>query len=256
MVGASLADLRVGAVSYLNTRPLIHGLDSDRLTLDVPARLTERFLAGELDVALLPLFSVLEAGGGCLVDDVGISCVGEVFSVLVASQSEFASCGEIHLDPSSRSSSALLKVLLAEFYQGQHRLLSNESVPDGASRLLIGDPAIAFRRAHGTDWQYHDLGALWRMHTGLPFVFAVWALASGVDPGVGDFLRAAKVDGMAARNQIANGLKDPEAVRRYLTEDIRYGLGDAEKAAIARFESLARRHGILPAGESAKITWC
>lgn len=249
-----LAGLRIGAVSYLNTKPLIHSLESRALTLEVPARLAARFLAGELDAALLPVFAILEAGCGCLVDDVAIACRGEVFSVVVASQGEFSDAKEIYLDPSSRSSSALLRVLSAEFYPGCHRLLESAAIPEGAARLLIGDPAIAFRRHHGATWNYHDLGSLWLRHTGLPFVFAVWALATE-NKLVGDAFRAAKEVGLQAREEIAASCDDPEFVSHYLSAYIQFGLGLEEKKGLKRFETLARRHGVLPQGGPAGISW-
>lgn len=256
MATALPADLRIGAVSYLNTKPVIHALAAESLILDVPANLAWQFYDGELDVAFLPLFAVLKAGGGRVVDDVAIACRGEVFSVFVASRGSFEDCREIHLDPSSRSSSALLRVLLAEFYPGSHRIVEEGDVPDGGARLLIGDPAIRFRQYHGKVWNYHDLGALWQRHTGLPFVFAVWALAPGVDASVATALRAAKAEGLAARREIASRQKDPDFALRYLTDHIRFDVGPEEKQAVVLFETLARKHGLLPDGEAAQITWC
>ncbi len=249
------ADRRIGAVSYLNTKPLIHSLEADSLVRDVPANLAREFYAGKLDVALLPLFAFLQAGGGRLVDDVAIACRGEVFSVFVASRGDFQDCREIYLDPSSRSSSALLRVLLDEFYPGRHGIVEGGDIPADAARLLIGDPAIRFRQHHGAALNYHDLGALWEQHTGLPFVFAAWALSEEARE-IGPVLRAAKISGLAARDEIAAGEKDPRFALRYLTENIRYDLGPDEKQAVRLFEALARRHGVLPAGEPAGITWC
>jgi chorismate dehydratase len=250
-------DLRIGAVSYLNTKPLIHSLDAASLTLDVPANLAWRFYDGELDVALLPFFAVLKAGGGRLVDDVAIACCGEVYSVYVAGRGDFEECREIYLDPSSRSSAALLRVLLAEYYPESHCVVDEAGeIPVNAARLLIGDPAIRFRQHHGTEWNYHDLGALWRKHTGLPFVFAVWAVAAEMNPEIGKALRAAKVAGLSARGEIASGGTDPDFTRHYLTEYIHYDIGPEEKQAMRVFETLSRQHGILPAGEPVQITWC
>lgn len=247
------AGLKIGAVSYLNTKPLIRGLDPSGLVLDVPANLAREFYEGELDVALLPLFAVLKAGGGRVVDDVAIGCRGPVYSVFVASKAGFEESGEIWLDPSSRSSSALLRVLLGEFYRESHRIMEAGDVPENAARLLIGDPAIRFRQRHGDAWQYHDLGELWLKHTGLPFVFAVWALAEPVDARIAATLRASKVAGLAAVEEIAAGQDDPGFAHRYLTEHIRFDLRDGQKQAIRLFESLARRHGLLPAGEAAPL---
>ncbi|CAN5319165.1 menaquinone biosynthesis protein [soil metagenome] len=257
MASAQLAGLRVGAVSYLNTKPLIWGIDASQLVLDVPARLAADFAAGRLDVALQPVFATLNGGGGLLVDDVAIACHGPVFSVIVASQTEFEDCGEIYLDPSSRSSAALLRVLNAEFYGNALRLVEGAEIPPGAARLIIGDPAIRFRHEHGTAWHYHDLGDLWLNHTGLPFVFAAWTLSrQTADPkSVADYLRAVKTAGQAARAEIAAGEEDPAFALHYLTDYIRFDLREEEKKAIDLFGRLAARHGILSAA-GAGIRYC
>jgi chorismate dehydratase len=240
-----LAGLRIGAVSYLNTKPLIWPLRSEPLVLDVPARLADSFYAGNLDVALLPIFEVLHHGGGQVADDIAIACQGNVYSVLVGSRTPFEECGEIYLDPSSRSSVALLRVLIAEYYP---RLRVREGdPPDGAARLLIGDPAIAFHRHLQDGWLCHDLGALWQGHTGLPFVFAVWALRPGL-PGqaaIAAALRDCKTRGLEVRKEIAEAEPDPVFALEYLTRHIRYDIGADERRAIELFSQLAAKHGLL-----------
>jgi len=241
---------RIGSVPYLNARPLVYGLEG-RLVEKVPSLLADDFTAGRLDAALLPFFAVLQAGGGKVVDDVAIACRGAVYSVFVASREKFEDSGRIHLDPASRSSSALLRVLLAEFYRGSHCIVEVEEMPEDAPHLLIGDPAIAFRRSHAEGWHFHDLGALWEKQTGLPFVFAVWATTAPM----ADDLRRVKAAGLAAREEIAAREKDPAFALEYLTDHIRYDIGSDEKKAMLLFETLARRHGVLPAGEMAKVTF-
>jgi chorismate dehydratase len=242
---SALAGLRIGAVSYLNTKPLIWPIPPDEVTLDVPARLADSFYQGALDVALLPVFEVLHHGGGPVADNVAIACEGEVFSVLVGSRTSFAECGEIYLDPSSRSSVALLRVLVGEYYP--HLRVREGVAPEGAARLLIGDPAIAFHRNLKAGWQCHDLGALWKQHTGLPFVFAVWALKKGLpnEGGIAEALRTCKNQGEAARDQIARAEKDPQFAWKYLTDFIHYDIGPSEREAVELFARLAARHGLL-----------
>jgi chorismate dehydratase len=250
---SALAGLRIGPVSYLNSKPLIWGLNPALLDTDVPAELSRKFFAGKLDIALLPVFEILRAGGARIVDDVAIACQGEVYSVIVASRTGFASSGKIYLDPASRSSAALLRVLVAEYYPEGPLISGNEGIPEDGARLLIGDSAIEFRRRNGTAWRYHDLGLLWQKHTGLPFVFAVWAVSARTSPGVFNALRAVKAQGLAARRQIALREPDPDFALQYLTNHIRYDAGSAEKMAIRRFESLSRRHGVLPHDEPANL---
>jgi chorismate dehydratase len=250
---SALSGLRIGPVSYLNAKPLIWGLNSSLLQTDVPAALSQQFLAGKLDIALLPVVDILRAGAGSIVDNVGIGCDGEVFSVVVASRTSFLETRKIHLDPASRSSTALLRVLLAEFYPEGPQIVEGEEIPDDGARLLIGDSAISFRRSKGSTWHYHDLGWLWKVHTGFPFVFAVWAVASGASSSVFDALRDVKAAGLAARREIAAREPDPEFAYAYLTQHIRYDIGSDEKAGLRHFERLAKRHGILPETPSARL---
>lgn len=242
-----LADLRIGAVSYLNTKPLIWPLDPAKLTLDVPARLADAFYEGRLDVALLPIFEILHHGGGLVVDDVAIGCRGPVYSVIVGSRTPFAECGEIYLDPSSRSSAALLRVLVAEYHP--HLRVCEGPPPEDGARLLIGDPAITFHRNLKDGWFCHDLGALWQEHTGLPFVFAVWALRAGLENAadIAAALRECKTCGLAVRAEIAAGERDPAFALDYLTRCIRYDIGSEERKAIALFAGLAEKHGLIEA---------
>jgi chorismate dehydratase len=250
---SALSGLRIGPVSYLNAKPLIWGLNSTLLQTDVPAALSENFFASKLDVALLPIVDVLRAGTAAIADDVGIACDGEVYSVVVASRTGFLQTRKIHLDPASRSSTALLRVLLAEFYPRGPELVEGEAIPEDGARLLIGDSAIEFRRYKGSTWQYHDLGLLWKIHTGLPFVFAVWAVANSASPAVFEALRTVKAAGLAARKEIASGERNPEFAYNYLTKHIHYDLGMDEKAGIRHFERLAKRHGILPNTAAARL---
>ena len=250
---SALSGLRIGPVSYLNAKPLIWGLPTTLLRTDVPAALSEQFFASKLDAALLPVVDVLRAGTSSIVDDVGIACDGEVYSVVVASRASLLQTRKIHLDPASRSSTALLRVLLAEFYPGGPEIVEGEEIPDEGARLLIGDSAIEFRRSKGSTWRYHDLGFLWKVHTGLPFVFAVWAVANHASPSVFDALRAVKAAGLAARREIASREPNPEFAYDYLTKHIRYDIGSNEKEGIRHFERLAKRHGILPETSPAKL---
>ena len=149
---SALSGLRIGPVSYLNAKPLIWGLNSNLLQTDVPAALSEQFFAAKLDIALLPVVDILRAGAASIVDNVGIGCDGEVFSVVVASRTSFLETRKIHLDPASRSSTALLRVLLAEFYPEGPQIVEGEEIPDDGARLLIGDSAISFRRCKGSTW--------------------------------------------------------------------------------------------------------
>ncbi|MDD5200177.1 MAG: menaquinone biosynthesis protein [Terrimicrobiaceae bacterium] len=247
---------RVGSVPYLNARPLIYGLEG-RVTLDVPSQLAARFAAGGLDAALLPVYEAVARERALIADDIAIASDGAVFSVFLAHRQPLAELEAIALDPSSRTSSHLLRCLLAEFHGLDPRY---DPAPRDAAqgRLLIGDPAIAFRRAHDADgWQFLDLGAEWRRCTDLPFVFACWVFREDLrEPGaLADALRTVKRRGLAARAEIAAECADAEFARRYLTEFIQFDLGENEKRAVALFAALLRKHGLVTGTADAEIRY-
>ena len=250
---SALSGLRIGPVSYLNAKPLIWGLNSSLLQTDVPAALSEQFFAAKLDIALLPVVDVLRAGAASIVNNVGIACDGEVYSVVVASRTSFLETRKIYLDPASRTSTALLRVLLAEFYPRGPQIAEGEEMPDDAARLLIGDSAISFRRMQGVKLAVSRPGITLESPYRTSVCFAVWAVASDASPSVFDALRDVKAAGLAARGEIAAREPDPEFAFTYLTKHIRYDIDTDEKTGLRHFERLAKRHGILPDTPSASL---
>ncbi len=240
---------KVGSVPYLNARPLIETL-GEGVELAVPRELGARFVAGEFDAALVPIFVALERGGGRIVDGVAIGCDGAVYSVVLAYRGELEGVSVIAMDPASRSSANLLRCLLRE-YRGME--FEESAVGGGAdgARLIIGDPAIEFRAEH-PDWNYLDLGAEWKRWTGLPFVFACWVLADRLGEAeaarLADELREAKRGGLAMVGEIAAGSGDAEFARRYLTEFLRFDLGEPEWRAMALFAELCGKYGLIEDG--------
>ncbi len=243
---AALHDLRIGCVRYLNAQPLIHAWTGE-VTLDHPSRLAEMLARGELDVALVPVFAALRAPEFCIADGVSISARGAVFSVFLAFRGKLADVKSIALDPASRTSCHLLKCLLAEFHAMQPRFVI---APENAdAQLLIGNQAIAFRQKHGAEFSYLDLGEEWLLRTRLPFVFAVWLMRPDVPDAsrVANALRELKQRGLTQIDEIAKAQKDfaPEFARRYLTENIRFDLGEDEKAGITRFRELLAKYEFI-----------
>ncbi|MBN8249340.1 MAG: menaquinone biosynthesis protein, partial [Verrucomicrobia bacterium] len=178
---------RIGSVPYLNAIPLTHALGPEILLLP-PSQLAVELQAGRLDAALVSVTEPLRHPGYAIVDGVGILSRGPVASVLLAHRHPLETLRCIRVDPASCTSVALLRVLLAA------RGLRPTFLPleDYASAdtheavLLIGNPALEFRRS-GAPHALWDLGAAWQEWTGLPFVYAVWAVreaaASGDLPG-------------------------------------------------------------------------
>jgi chorismate dehydratase len=185
-----------------------------------------------------------------VVDDVSISAKGEVFSVFLAWQGDLKSIKTVSLDPASLTAAHLLRCILAEYYQLQPEYISPEACADkNAARLLIGNQAIDFRRAHPDDCQYLDLGAEWVKQTSLPFVFAVWLVRRGV-PHAAEAaceLRRIKQHGTSHIAEIVRGENryDADFETHYLTTHIRYDLGLDEKTGIAKFRELLAKHGFI-----------
>jgi chorismate dehydratase len=256
--------LRVGAVAYLNARPLYEGL-AERcpdvaLRLDHPSRLADDLARGLLDVALIPSVEYLrEAGRGyAIVPGIAIAARGPVRSVKLFARRPWREVDRLALDDGSRTSQALARIWLAEVYGVRPTRV--EALPVGVSPLestadavlAIGDramkvPADAFEASV-------DLGEAWMTWTGRPFVFALWVARGGVE--LGDLparLRACKAAGLADAGRIAAeqgrrlGL-DPADCLDYLTRALSYDLGTEELAGLRLFACKAEHLGLAPGG--------
>lgn len=247
----ALRGVRIGCVKYLNSRPLICEYDGP-VVFGHPAVLARKLAAGELDAALVPVFHALSEPGYLLVDDVAVGCDGAVFSVFLAHRGELRDVRSIALDPASMSSANLLKVLLAEFH-GMHPAFGET----GDAQLLIGNQAIDFRRAEEgkSDWKFLDLGEEWKRCTGLPFVFAVWAVRVGTADiaAVADAFRLLKERGVAQIPELIRREKfaDEETRRLYLTEYLRFEIGPRGKSALGLFRELLLRHKLIDDARAA-----
>ena len=267
--------IRVGAVNYLNTKPLIEGLTSFSneiaLSLDLPSRLADRLAAGELDVGLIPVIEFFRAGTYSMIPNVSIASRGPVLSVTLFSRVPWGEIRSVALDEGSRTSAALTKILLWERHSGgtpvfpgtggtaalpiRYLPLPIDSESDSLDTdavLLIGDRAMK-ACLPGFAFAY-DLGQEWTEWTGLPMVFAVWAVRAGVDLGTAEaaFGKAkanglAKAGNIAAREAARLGL-DAGYCRRYFTNILRYDLGPNELAGLKRFYELAATAGLAPEG--------
>ncbi len=256
--------LRLGVVSFLNSRPLIDGLDESRgvqCILDVPASLPARLERGEVHAALVPVVDLLRSAGRyCVVSDACIGCDGETMTVRVFSQVPPDRIRTLWVDGDSHTSVALAVVLWRELFHRDLILRPLASQPAGADGaeavLLIGDKVVdPGRRGFGYEV---DLGGAWRQHTGLPFVFAVWArLASNGSAlaeheSLAETLSQARDRGVARAADIAASdgpaLGWPvELARRYLTRCLRYTLDARAMEGMNLFARLCAQNGLAPA---------
>lgn len=258
---AEKAIVRVGAVRYLNARPLIYGLAARAnriaLIMDVPSRLAAQLQSGRLDVALIPAVEYFARPGQVVVTDACVACCGPVRSVKLYCRVPPAQIRTLALDEGSRTSAALVRILLRQRYGIEPELhplplgVPVEESPTDAT-MLVGDRGM--RDAAGCFAAVWDLGEVWHQWTGLPFVFALWVARSDAGlAGVDQDLAQARDEGLCHLDQIAReaapevGLPAGECLA-YLRENIQFRLGPRQREGLARFYRLAVEHGLVPPG--------
>lgn len=249
---STLAPFRVGSVPYLNAVPLTHGVENE-VVFTTPSKLAEMLRRDELDAALVSITEVLFNDRYDVLDGVAVASLGEVKSVFLAHKRPLKEATEIFCDQASLTSVNLLRVLLAE--QGisaQFKPLARyEDAPNLEHVLLIGDPALDFLHA-GHPHEIWDLGTAWFELTGLPFVYAVWALRRGQQNQALRFrLREIKDFAMEVMdNIIRNRTEHTLDFRKdYLGWHIHYHLAEDEKAGVQQFVELLRKHSRAPVYE-------
>ncbi len=244
----SLAPFRVGSVEYLNAVPLTRGIENEVL-FAVPSKLAELLRKNELDAALVSVVEVLFTGNYDILDGVAIASLGEVKSVILAHRRPLAEVKEVYCDTASLTSVQLMRVLLAERgLRPELKPLASydfSNLPDFT--LLIGDRALDLNLGAHEGLEILDLGAAWYELTGLPFVYAIWALRRGLDTGVlRRQLRDAHEFGQETLDHIIRTRTEyTEDFRKdYLGWHIHYHLGTDEKRGISRFIELIQKHGL------------
>lgn len=261
--------LRVGAVNYLNTKPLIYGFErhapAAELVLDLPSRLADNLARGKLDVALIPSVEFFLDPSYTIVSDACIACRGPVLSVKLFSRGPIESIRTLALDEGSRTSVALVRVLLNERFNVQpqlERLPVNATLDDADTDavLLIGDRAM-----HSPAGRFEvvwDLGDEWCRWAQLPFVFAMWVARSGAElDGLERALSDARDEGLAHLDDIAEceaaplGLTRPQCVS-YLRDNLHFYLGSREQRGLELFQKKAAQMGLVPSGVEFGLDDC
>ncbi|MDE2832696.1 MAG: menaquinone biosynthesis protein [Gemmatimonadota bacterium] len=255
--------VRLGVVSYLNTRPLVEELrtgaiDRDfELIYDVPSRCAERLHIGETDVALIP---AVEIGRGRdpyrIVPNVGIISNGPVGSVFIALNKEPEEIQTLALDRGSRTSVVLAQIILARQFGCRPQVFFHPPDIDAMLKradaaLLIGDPALALPHKR---YRILDLGEIWTQMTGLPFVYACWTgRPDALTPYHIDKLIEAKEKGKPLIPNIAKDYAaetrtlSPAFYAKYLTRNILYDLGDTELEGLRQFYAYGVELGLMDA---------
>ncbi len=248
---------KIGAVSYLNTKPLVAGADEIGIDFewifDLPSRLADRLAEGELTAALIP---IVEAGSPdyTIVSNACIACRGPVLSVKLIGRVPPKQIKTLALDEGSRTSSVLAQVLLAREFS-----VFPQTVPlkmdddwrtvDADAVLVIGDRAMAI---DGTQAEFcWDLGEEWFQMTGLPFVFAVWAARPSDQLGHLDWVLSTSRDSgleqleMIAARYAGQYQMPTEDCLRYLGEHLHFEMGNEERLGAELFFKYASELGLL-----------
>lgn len=250
--------VRIGAVGYLNARPLTWALDRapERWSVryDLPSVCAALLRDGAVDVGLVPSVEYLQAPDFRLVPGVGVCSRGPVASVALYSRGPIEEVREIALDTSSRTSVVLVQVLCRHRFGIRPRLLPHAPDLSAMTRLhdaglLIGDPAL--EAAHESlGLTKTDLGEAWTNMTGLPFVYAAWTGRPGA-VGASDVraLQQAQAEGRAAADVIAAEYGQGDAARTaraavYLRDNVGHELGPDEVAGLQLFLDYASSLGL------------
>ena len=247
--------MRISVVDFLNARPLTWGLLHDpppgvSVSRDVPSVCAAKLASGEADVGLIPSIEYQRIPGLKVVPGLGIAASSEVRSVLLVSDVSREKIGSVSLDPASRTSAALTRILLKRVYGIEPEYA--ETADGGRrtdARLIIGDPALKTRlNGHVV----LDLAAEWRAFSGHPFVFAFWAVReSAATPEVSAMLRRSYEAGQSAfaamvrEEAAASGLSEP-VVEDYLRHALHFELDAGDLEGLALYYRLAAEEGLIP----------
>jgi chorismate dehydratase len=251
--------VRLGAVDYLNARPLIYGLElrSDLFSLrfDVPSKCAALLHDGSIDVGMIPSIEYVRGRDYRIVPGVGIVSDGPVASVALFTTRPLDTIRSIAADTSSRTSYALLKILCVERFGIDPDFQPMAPDPEAMlhrcdAALLIGDPAL-FLDHQRLGANRIDLGEEWTSLTALPFVWAFWAgRRDALSGDAVDVLISARDRGVAASDEVATAYCGPERAERgraYLRENIQYTVGSREQAGLMKYYELAQHHGVVNA---------
>ena len=251
--------LRVGIVNFLNSKPLAWGfLKGHHADLFAPSyhppALVARLLAqGNIDIGLIPSIEVQRIPGLTVLPDLCVASNHEVRSVILVSRCPPEEIRKVALDQNSRTSAALLRILLRERYgldpeYVQERPDPERMLEENDAALVIGDPALKVDRER---FRVIDLAGEWNALTGLPFTFAVWAVRPGVDlPELPFYFKSSLRYGLSSldnlvRESAAELELEREDVHSYLTENLHFFLRQDEIAGLEEFYRRAHTHGLI-----------
>jgi chorismate dehydratase len=249
MENLTLDKIKVSAVSYLNTLPLIYGLTHSKivqkidLSLDNPSACARKLIKGEVDLGLVPVASIPQVPEARIIGNYCIGADGAVKTVLLLSNFPFDEIKTIYLDAESRTSVRLVQVLAAKYwkrgFQWKSMLEYDEDTSEAAGLVLIGDKTFIERPKFKCSI---DLAEEWKRFTGMPFVFACWVANKKLSQGFIDDFDTSIAFGLenieASVDEYANGLITKTELLDYLKHSISFDFDDAKKEAMKLFLKL------------------
>jgi chorismate dehydratase len=244
-----LDKIKVGIVNYLNTIPLLYGInkspvrDSVELLFDYPSNIASFLIDGKIDIGLVPVAILPRLNEYHIHTEYCIGCNGPIASVCVFSEVPIENIETILLDYQSRTSVALLKILLRDYWQVTPRLVDTasdyrSSIRESTAGLVIGDRS--FEQRQKSKYVY-DLGDAWKKHTGLPFVFATWTSTRQLDQNF--ILEFDKANARGIQNiphiidTVPYTLFD---MKEYFTKYISYKLDHEKRQGLSHFLKLLK----------------
>ena len=236
--------IKVGAVSYLNTKPLIYGFeqgmmaDEIDLVIDYPANVAKLLVENKIDIGLIPVAAIPLLREHYIISDYCIGCDGEVASVCLFSQVPINEIETILLDYQSKTSVALLQLLLNEHWKIEPTLIESSAdyekdIKGTTAGLVIGDRA--FKQRLISPYIY-DLGLAWKEMTGLPFVFAAWVSNKEIDADFVEQFNRANKYGLERLEEVVEKNTSPHFdLRSYYTKNIEFELSVIKLKSVKLF---------------------
>lgn len=236
--------IRVGAVSYLNTKPLIYGFEQGmmkeriELLIDYPSRIANLLQQDKIDVGLVPVAVIPHLKESHIITDHCIGTEGAVASVCLFSEVPLEEIEQVLLDYQSRTSVALARILLRDYWRINPQLTAaqedfRDHIRGTTAGVVIGDRALEQRMQSA---YVYDFGEAWKEYTGLPFVFAAWISNKPLSQDFVHDFSAANQFGLDRLDEVI--AKNPYPVfdlKKYYTQHISYQLTELKREGLALF---------------------
>ncbi len=240
-----LNKIKVGAVSYLNTKPMLHGikqhpvLNDMELIEDYPARVAQMLIEGKIDMGLVPVAITTRLKEWHIASNYCIGAEGEVASVCIFSEVPMENIETLYLDYQSRTSVRLAQVLLKEYWKKKVQIVDaagedfRSEIKGTSAGVVIGDRALEQRQKSK---YIYDLATAWIDHTGLPFVFAAWISNKKLPQTFINAFNEANELGISQIDEVAAQLHfEAYDMKHYFTENISYLLTDQKRKGLELF---------------------